>query len=84
MNILTWILFGLIVGVIANFLDPRPSRGGIFGAIILGIVGALLGGFLSNFLFGIPLTGFDIRSLIIAVIGALILLFAGRTFQRQT
>lgn len=84
MNILAWIVFGLIVGAIANWLDPRPSQGGFLGAIILGILGALLGGFLGDLLFGIGVTGFNFSSFIVAVIGALILLFVSRAFLRQT
>lgn len=82
MNILAWILFGLIVGVIANMIDPAPQRGGILGAVVLGVVGALLGGFLGSLIFGIGVTGFDISSMIIAIIGALLVLFIGRAWRR--
>lgn len=82
MNIIAWVLFGLIVGVIANYLDPRASRGGVLGSIILGILGALLGGFLGDLIFGVGVTGFNLSSFIVAVIGALVLLFVGRMFSR--
>lgn len=82
MDILAWIVFGLIVGIIANYIDPRAARGGILGTIVLGILGALLGGFLGNLLFGIPVSGFNVPSFIVAVVGSLILLFVGRMLQR--
>lgn len=82
MNILAWVLFGLIAGVIANMIDPRPAQGGVLGAIVLGIVGALLGGFLANLLFGVGVTGFDLTSFIIAVAGSLLVLMVGRAFGR--
>lgn len=82
MNFLTWILFGVIVGIIANMVDPRPQEGGIIGSIILGVLGSLLGGFISNLIFGVGISGFDLQSLFIAIVGALILLFAGRTLRR--
>lgn len=82
MNFLTWILFGLIVGIIANMVDPRPQEGGIIGSIILGVLGSLLGGFISNLIFGVGISGFDLQSLFIAIVGALVLLFAGRTLRR--
>ncbi|RJO62344.1 GlsB/YeaQ/YmgE family stress response membrane protein [candidate division WS5 bacterium] len=82
MNILAWILFGLIVGVIANIIDPRPSQGGIIGAIILGVIGALLGGFLGNLIFGVGVSGFNISSFIIAVIGALLVLWVARVLGK--
>lgn len=82
MNILSWILFGLIVGVVANAIDPAPEEGGISGAIILGVAGALVGGLLANLLFGVSVTGFDITSFIVAVAGSLIVLFGVRALRR--
>jgi uncharacterized membrane protein YeaQ/YmgE (transglycosylase-associated protein family) len=82
MNILSYILFGLIAGSIANFVDPRPSRGGILGSIVLGIVGAVLGGFIGDALFGVGVTGFNVTSLVVAVAGALLTLFVGRALSR--
>lgn len=81
MNILTWIVFGLVVGIIANLIDPSSERGGIFGAILLGVLGALLGGFLGDLIFGVGVTGFNLSSFIVAVIGSLILLALSRAFR---
>lgn len=81
MNIITWILFGLLVGLVANILDPTPSRGGLLGSIVLGIIGALVGGFLSSLLFGISITGFNFTSFAVAVLGALIVLYIGRAVR---
>lgn len=82
MNILFWIIFGLIVGVVANIIDPHPARGGLLGSIILGILGAVLGGILGNIIFGIGITGFNFPSIAVAVLGALLLLFIERAFRR--
>ncbi|MDP9281367.1 MAG: GlsB/YeaQ/YmgE family stress response membrane protein [Chloroflexota bacterium] len=49
--IITWIVFGAIVGVIARFLMPGADPMGGLGTIILGIVGSFIGGFLSQLLF---------------------------------
>jgi uncharacterized membrane protein YeaQ/YmgE (transglycosylase-associated protein family) len=43
-----WIVFGLIVGVIAKLLMPGRDPGGFIVTILLGIAGALLGGFLGR------------------------------------
>ena len=48
MGILTWILFGLVVGVIAKLLMPGRDPGGFIVTILLGIAGALIGGFLGR------------------------------------
>jgi len=81
MNILTWLVFGILVGVIANVIDPRPSSGGILGAVVLGIVGALIGGFLGSALLGVGVTGFNFSSFVVAVIGSLLVLGAQRAFK---
>jgi uncharacterized membrane protein YeaQ/YmgE (transglycosylase-associated protein family) len=48
MGILGWILFGLVVGIVAKFLMPGRDPGGIIITIVLGIVGALVGGFIGQ------------------------------------
>ena len=82
MNVLSWILFGLIVGIVANAVDPSPNRGGVLGAILLVIAGALAGGFLANLVFGITVTGFNLTSFLVAIAGSLLLLILGRAMRR--
>ena len=48
LGVLGWIVFGLIVGVIAKLLMPGPDPGGMILTILLGIAGALIGGFLGR------------------------------------
>lgn len=81
MSTISWIIFGLIAGTVANIIDPRPSSGGVIGAIILGIVGALVGGFLANLVLGLDITGFNLTSFIIAIAGSLLLLYVGRALR---
>jgi uncharacterized membrane protein YeaQ/YmgE (transglycosylase-associated protein family) len=50
MSIIGWILFGLIVGVVAKLIMPGPDPGGMIVTILLGIVGALIGGFIGRML----------------------------------
>ena len=45
-----WILFGLVVGVLAEFLTAEHSRQGFVFAILLAIGGAMVGGFLGQLL----------------------------------
>lgn len=47
-TLITLLLFGLVVGGISYFLNPRPSHVGIIGALLLGTLGTQLGGILSN------------------------------------
>ena len=45
MAILSWIVFGLVVGIIAKLLMPGRDPGGFIITMLLGIAGALVGGF---------------------------------------
>lgn len=84
MGILLWIVFGLIVGVVAKFLMPGGGPGGIIITIVLGIAGALLGGWIGSQLGFGGITGFDLRSMLIAVGGAmLVLLIYSMVMQRR-
>lgn len=83
MDILSWSIFGLIAGVIANVIDPSPAKGGVLGAVILGILGALVGGFLANLVLGGQYTtGFNFPSFIVAILGSLLLLFVAGALRR--
>jgi uncharacterized membrane protein YeaQ/YmgE (transglycosylase-associated protein family) len=48
MAILSWIVFGLVVGIIAKVLMPGKDPGGFIVTILLGIAGALIGGFIGR------------------------------------
>mgnify|MGYP006869350914 CR=1 FL=1 len=48
MGILSWILFGLIAGLIAKAIRPGADPGGWIITILVGIVGAFVGGWRNN------------------------------------
>ena len=82
MHIIVWILFGLVVGVVAKFLMPGRDPGGFAITIGLGIVGAFVGGFVGRTL-GWYRDG-DPVGFVMAVLGAIVVLAiyrmtAGRT-----
>ena len=74
MGILTWIIVGLIAGVLGKLIMPGDDPGGIIVTIIIGIVGAFIGGFVVGIFGGSGVTGFNIWSIIVATIGAIVLL----------
>ena len=82
MGIISWIILGLVVGIIAKLMMPGKDPGGIFMTIILGIAGAIGGGFISSAIGFGKVTGFDLRSLIIAVGGSVLLLILYRKFKK--
>lgn len=72
MHIIGWILFGLVVGIVAKFLMPGRDPGGFVITAILGIVGALVGGFVGRSI-GWYGDG-DPVGFVMAVIGSIIVL----------
>jgi uncharacterized membrane protein YeaQ/YmgE (transglycosylase-associated protein family) len=84
-GILTWIIVGLIAGILAKIAMPGPDPGGIILTIVIGIVGAVIGGFIVNSLLGGPgVTGFNLTSILVATLGAIILLAIYRLITRRS
>lgn len=75
MGILSWIIFGLIAGIIAKWIMPGKENVGIIVTIILGIVGAVVGGYISTFFGFGKVYGFNFGSFVVAVIGAIVVLY---------
>ena len=82
MGILSWIVMGLIVGVLAKFIMPGKDPGGFIITILLGIGGAFVGGYIGSFLGLGAFTGFNLGSLLLAIGGAVILLILYRIVKR--
>ncbi len=88
MGIITWIVVGLIAGLLGKLIMPGDDPGGFIVTILIGIVGAFIGGFVVSIFGGTGVTGFNIWSIIVATIGAIILLaiyrmlVGGRTARR--
>jgi uncharacterized membrane protein YeaQ/YmgE (transglycosylase-associated protein family) len=81
MAILSWILFGLVVGVIAKLLMPGRDPGGFIVTILLGIAGALIGGFIGRAM-GFYGTN-QSAGWIVSILGAIILLALYRMMVRR-
>lgn len=81
MGILTWILMGLLVGVLAKWIMPGPDPGGIFITILIGIAGAFVGGLIGTAVGFGAVTGFNFGSLALSIAGALLLLFGYRKLR---
>ena len=84
MGILSWIVMGLIVGLLAKLIMPGKDPGGFIITILIGIAGAFVGGFIGSVLGFGPVTGFNLGSLLLAIGGAVLLLILYRTIKRKT
>jgi uncharacterized membrane protein YeaQ/YmgE (transglycosylase-associated protein family) len=71
-GVLGWILFGLIVGILAKLIMPGRDPGGFIVTMLLGIVGALLGGFIGRAV-GFYQPG-EPAGLLMSILGAILLL----------
>jgi uncharacterized membrane protein YeaQ/YmgE (transglycosylase-associated protein family) len=82
MAILSWIVFGLIVGIVAKLLMPGRDLGGIIVTMLLGIIGAVVGGFVGRAL------GFygpnQAAGFLMSVVGAIVLLAIYRLVARRS
>lgn len=80
-TLLSWMLCGLIVGLIARALLPGRQTMGLLLTMVLGIVGAVVGGWLYSLVQGVPAEPFSLsgnawHGWIVAIIGAVIVLWA--------
>lgn len=83
MDIVTWIVVGLVAGLLASFV-VRGSGFGLLGDILLGIVGAFVGGWVFRELhWRTPFEG-TAGVIAVAFVGAVLLLAALRVFRYAT
>jgi uncharacterized membrane protein YeaQ/YmgE (transglycosylase-associated protein family) len=79
--VLSWIVFGLIVGALAKLVMPGDDPGGMIVTILLGIAGAMVGGLLGRAL-GFYGEG-EPAGYIMSIVGAIVLLALYRMLTRR-
>jgi uncharacterized membrane protein YeaQ/YmgE (transglycosylase-associated protein family) len=90
MNIIAWIVLGLIAGAIAKAIYPGSQGGGILATMVLGIIGAFVGGSLATLLTTGKLaitaagTGLSIPGIFVAVLGAIVAIFIWGLITRSS
>lgn len=88
MNLLAWLVLGLIAGAIAKAIYPGHQGGGFLSTIILGIIGAFIGGTLGVFFstgrLALTAPALSIPGVALAVVGALIAIFVWYSFARRS
>ena len=78
MGIISWIVVGLIAGLLAKVLLPGDDPGGLIITTIIVMAGAVVGGVLIGVLGGAGATGFNVWSILVATLAAVVLLFVYR------
>jgi uncharacterized membrane protein YeaQ/YmgE (transglycosylase-associated protein family) len=84
MAIISWALWGLVVGAIARLLRKGRQPIGIVWTMGLGVVGSLVGGFIATDVLGIAdHDHFDFGSFLIAVAASFVLLALWESVERR-
>jgi uncharacterized membrane protein YeaQ/YmgE (transglycosylase-associated protein family) len=85
MQIIWWIIIGLIAGALARLIMPGRDPMGILATILLGIAGSVVGGLVGSLIWR-PADGsfYEPGGLILSLLGAILLLFIWRKFKRPT
>jgi uncharacterized membrane protein YeaQ/YmgE (transglycosylase-associated protein family) len=78
-NILSWIIFGSVIGGIVYIFEPYSMRGK--DPLLLGIAGAMIAGLLANFLLNIPIDQFSLTSFMVALCGSCFLVLGVKTLR---
>ena len=80
-SLLSWMVCGLVVGLVARLLLPGRQSMSLLMTMVLGIVGAVVGGFLYSLVQGEPSEPFSLsgnawHSWVVAILGAVLVLWA--------
>jgi uncharacterized membrane protein YeaQ/YmgE (transglycosylase-associated protein family) len=82
MSILWFILFGLIIGLLARALMPGQQKMGLAATALIGIVGSFAGGIIGNLIHGRNLLQLQRSGFVGSLIGALVVLWVVMRAQR--
>lgn len=90
MNIIAWVVLGLLAGAIAKAIYPGYQGGGILSTMILGIIGAFIGGTVFTLIRTGTLqitaagAGLSLPGLLVAIIGAIIAIYLWGLLRRSS
>jgi uncharacterized membrane protein YeaQ/YmgE (transglycosylase-associated protein family) len=80
-DIIGWLIIGLIVGAVARLITPGEGNMGCLGTALLGIIGSIVGGYIAQFFFGQPTSMYWRPGFLVSLFGAVLVLFTARLFR---
>jgi uncharacterized membrane protein YeaQ/YmgE (transglycosylase-associated protein family) len=72
MNLILFLIFGLVVGALARLIVPGREPGGWLTSLVVGVAGAFLGGFVGRAL-GVYENDVTTGGFVMSLIGAIVL-----------
>jgi uncharacterized membrane protein YeaQ/YmgE (transglycosylase-associated protein family) len=83
MGLIAFILFGLVIGLIARAVMPGRQSMGLLATSLLGMAGSFVGGLIGSVIYGGPALAFHTAGVIGSILGALLVMLlvgmGGRT-----
>ncbi len=83
MNLVFWVILGLIINIILNKQDPFTEKDSWIGAGIIIALRAISGGIVSNYVFSAGIGSTDPLTFIYLGIMPLFFLLISKTFRKQ-
>lgn len=84
MSLLLFLVFGLVVGLLARALTPGDQKMGLVMTMILGVVGSFVGGFLTSLITDERVLDFHTSGIIGSVVGAVVVLLVASFVTRRS
>jgi uncharacterized membrane protein YeaQ/YmgE (transglycosylase-associated protein family) len=75
MGLLAFIVFGLVIGLIARALMPGRQSMGLVATALLGMAGSFVGGLIGSLIYGGRMFELHSAGIIGSVVGALLVMF---------
>jgi uncharacterized membrane protein YeaQ/YmgE (transglycosylase-associated protein family) len=82
MNLILFLIFGLVVGALARLIVPGREPGGWLTSLVVGVAGAFLGGFAGRAL-GVYENDVTTGGFVMSLIGAIILVAIYHAVMRR-
>ena len=83
MGILMWLIYGLVVGLLAKFLHPGDDPVGFLPTLSIGVAGSYMGGLVA-YLLGHGLSPLQPSGLILGILGGIICLTIWRWYKLRS
>ncbi len=83
-QLIVWAVAGIVTSLILSAVIKTNAKGGMFGSLLFGIVGAMIGGFISLFALTTPPAESALASIFFAILGAAIVTSVQRLLFKET